>query len=78
MEKLHSLVEKASYIIDAESFEVSPKFRRVDKYYIIDYITIYFANSNISRDKLHSLTFLTEEQAIAGITGFIQLYENVL
>jgi hypothetical protein len=75
MEKLHSLVKEASYIIDAESFEVNHNFHKVDGSFTLQNITIYFKDSNI--DKFHSLTFSSEEKAIEGITGFIQLYNNI-
>jgi hypothetical protein len=75
MEKLHNLTKDAAEIIEAESFEVNHNFHKVEGYYILNNITIYFKDSNI--DKFHSLTFSSEEKAIDGITGFIQLYKNV-
>ena len=75
MYDLHELTKEAARVISADSFEVIPKFKILESLYILDYITIYFKDSNIST--LHSLVFGTEDKAIEGIKGFIQLYKNI-
>jgi len=75
MNELHDITKDAAAIIQAASFEVIPKFKNVDGFYILDDITIYFKDSNLA--SLHSLTFTSASKAMEGMEGFIQLYKNV-